>query len=138
MLGALLLLTGFVNKDAFTVSAAAEGPSAAAPKLDVLAMKVMPARRYETTLELKQLDGKSVTVELEVKGDELISPALDGRLGQVRGRMMFIGNGVFMVQLTGTGYRATQHWVFHPDGTASILEIPDRGEKQTAKPLPEK
>ena len=39
-----------------------------------------------------------------------------------------------MVQLRGTGYVATQYWVFRPDGIADIKEIPDRGEKQTAVP----
>jgi hypothetical protein len=40
-----------------------------------------------------------------------------------------------MTQLQGGDFRATQFRVFARDGTATIKEIPDRGEKQRAVPV---
>ena len=60
------------------------------------------------------------------------------KLEGLSGELELIGNGVFMARLAGNDHRATQWWIFHPDGTASIKEVPDRGEKQTAKRASEK
>lgn len=95
-------------------------------------MKAVPEGKYTVTLELKQLDGVPAEVTLESRNGSI--HGTDKRLGKIQGRIQPIGNGVFMVQLRGTGYVATQFWVFHPDGTAEIKEIPERGEKQTAVP----
>lgn len=110
-----------------------EEPKATA--LDVMAMTAVPDGRYTVTLELKQLDGTAATVELGAKDGVLGSATESERLGRVQGRTAYIGNGVFLVQLRGKGYMATQYWVFRPDGSAAIKEIPDRGEKQTAVPV---
>jgi hypothetical protein len=40
-----------------------------------------------------------------------------------------------MVSLQNENYRASQFWVFHEGGGASIKEIPDRGEQQEATPV---
>lgn len=108
------------------------------PKIDVLAIKDLPGVRYSVPLELKQLDGKAMVVELHYENGVLKSVGDTGKLGQIQGRLMLLGNGVFMVQLKGDGYLATQWWVFQPDGTAQIKEVPDRGEKQIARPIEEK
>jgi hypothetical protein len=49
------------------------------------------------------------------------------------GEFELIGNGVFMARLAGGSHRATQLWVFKPDGIALVKEVPDRGEKQVAQ-----
>ncbi len=113
---------------------AAPATGAEPAKTDVLALEAMPDGRYSVTLELKQLDGKPATVELTAKDGRLTTDGADHpRLGRVEGRSQLVGNGVFIVFLSGSGYRATQHWVFKPDGSAVVREIPDRGEKQVAK-----
>jgi hypothetical protein len=112
--------------------------SAEEPKpspIEVLSLSAVPDGIYKVTLELKQLDGTPATVELAAKGGSLASTTETERFGRLQGRTAFIGNGVFMVQLKGNGYMATQYWVFRPDGTAAIKEIPDRGEKQSAVPV---
>jgi hypothetical protein len=103
--------------------------------LDVLTLAAVPNGTYRVTLELKQLDGTAAAVELAARDGSLASTTETERFGRIQGRTAFIGNGVFMVQLKGKGYLATQYWVFRPDGTASIKEIPDRGEKQSAVPV---
>jgi hypothetical protein len=103
--------------------------------LDVLSLAAVPDGTYRVTLELKQLDGTAATVELAAKEGSLASTTETERFGRLQGRTAFIGNGVFMVQLKGKGYMATQYWVFRPDGTAAIKEIPDRGENQSAVPV---
>ena len=111
------------------------GQEPKATALDVMAMTAIPDGRYAVTLELKQLDGTPATVELASRDGSLGSSLDSDRLGRIQGRTAFIGNGVFMVQLKGKGYVATQYWVFRPDGSAAIKEIPDRGEKQAAVPV---
>jgi len=103
--------------------------------LDVMTLAAVPDGTYQVTLELKQLDGTAATVALAAKDCILASTTETERFGRIQGRTAFIGNGVFMVQLKGKGYMATQYWVFRPDGTAAIKEIPDRGEKQSAVPV---
>jgi hypothetical protein len=104
--------------------------------LDVLKMEQIPPGTYEVQLKLGDSDE---TVSLSIKGTRAAfvrssTPKLEGLSGQYE----FIGNGVFMARLAGPNHRATQWWIFHPDGTASVKEIPDRGEKQTAKPISDK
>lgn len=103
-----------------------------AGELDVLEMREIPTGLYDVQLELP---GEAQTVTLAVQNNratfvESGSETLQGLSGEFE----LIGNGVFRTRLTGDNYRATQSWVFHPDGTASVKEVPDRGEKQTAKP----
>ena len=106
------------------------------PKLDVLKMSEIPTGFYDVQL---QFAGENQTVRLAIKGNRAAFVKADvGKLDEVSGKFEFIGNGVFMAQLAGRNHRATQWWIFHPDGTASIKEMPDRGEKQTAKPVNEK
>ncbi|MBC8001977.1 MAG: hypothetical protein H7X97_05255 [Opitutaceae bacterium] len=105
-------------------------------KLDVLKMQEIPTGLYDVQL---QLAGENHTVKLAIKDNRLAFAKSDSaKLEGLSGKLEFIGNGVFMVQLAGKNHRATQWWIFHPDGTASVKEIPDRGEKQTVRPASEK
>jgi hypothetical protein len=107
---------------------AAESPRG--ESLDVLKMKVIPEGVYDVQL---QLSGRNQTVTLEIKNNQAeFGGATGSKLLGLRGEFDFIGNGVFLARLAGDNHRATQYWIFHPDGTASVKEIPDRGEKQTA------
>ncbi len=105
-------------------------------KLDVLKMKEIPAGHYNVQL---QFAGENHTVKMVINRNRAaFVKTTTGKLEGLSGRFELIGNGVFMVSLVGKSHRATQWWIFHPDGTASIKETPDRGEKQTAKPTSEK
>lgn len=109
---------------------------AAAARLAVLEMQEIPAGTYELQLEL---GGQTQTVRVAIKGTRAtFVKAGTSKLEGFAGEFEFIGNGVFMARLAGRNHRATQWWLFRPDGTAVIKEIPDRGEKQTAKPVVEK
>lgn len=101
-----------------------------AEALDVLSLETIPEGNYDTTLSLKQKEGVPAKVTLEVKGGTITGNG--DRLGNLTGKILGIGNGVFMVQLRGNDYVATQFWVFQQDGSAQINEVPDRGEKQVA------
>jgi len=100
--------------------------------LDVLKMREIPAGAYDVQLEF---GGESETVKLVVNGGgavflETSTRELDGMSGEFK----FIGNGVFLARLhTTRGHRVSQWWIFNPDGTASVREIPDRGERQIAR-----
>lgn len=110
----------------------ANSPKSASAPVDVLRMAAIPDGKFSVSLQLKQLDGVPAKVTLESRAGGL--EGNDARFGKMQGRVQPIGNGVFIVQLRGTGYVATQFWVFRPDGTAVVKEIPDRGEDQTAVP----
>lgn len=100
--------------------------------LDVLKMKDVPEGEYEVQL---QLSGRNHTVTLAIKNNRAdFVKATNNKLDGLSGELELIGNGVFMARLAGDNHRATQYWIFQSDGTAAIKEIPDRGEKQTAKP----
>jgi hypothetical protein len=101
--------------------------------LDVLKMQEVPQRTYEVAL---QLEGQVQSVTIAVKNNrasfvKATSPKLEG----LSGDFDLIGNGVFLARLSGKNHRASQWWIFRPDGTATVKEIPDRGEKQIAKPV---
>jgi len=109
---------------------AAESPGK--DNLDVLKMKDVPEGEYEVQL---QLSGRNHTVTLAIKNNQAaFVKTTDRKLDGLSGELELIGNGVFMTRLAGDNHRATQFWIFQPDGTAAVKEIPDRGEKQTAKP----
>jgi hypothetical protein len=97
-----------------------------------LAMRVVPDTNFVVSLEP---NGRAIHANLSVENNfarcvNASDPSLEGWQGQFQ----FIGNGVFMVSLANEKHRATQFWVFNDDGTASIKEIPDRGERQVATP----
>jgi len=60
----------------------------------------------------------------------------DPRMKGLQGQFQLIGNGVFLISLGNDQQRASQFWVFGQDGSATIKEIPDRGERQRLLRLP--
>ena len=104
--------------------------------LDVPNMQHIPPGQYELKL---QLEGKDYTAKLAITNDRAVflqssTDELEGLSGQFES----IGNGVFMARLGGRNFSKTEWWYFRPDGTASIKEVPDRGEKETATPIRDK
>ena len=125
----------FVMVLAAILCSAVQTSAAATPgkdSLDVLKMKDVPDGEYDLQL---QISGRNHTVTLAITNNQAVFVRTTvGKFDGLRGEFELIGNGVFMVRLAGDNHRATQFWVFQSDGTAAVKEIPDRGEKQTAKP----
>jgi hypothetical protein len=100
--------------------------------LDVLNMKEMPAGQYDVQL---QHEGKDETVKLSIKNNRATPvKSSSSKLEGLSGEFSLIGNGVFLARLECKAGWKSQWWIFRPDGTATVKEIPDRGEKQIAKP----
>lgn len=116
---------------ALTCSQAAEPPGK--HTLDVLAMKAVPEGHYRVALEWS---GKKQTVNIKVANNqgEFVRSS-DPDLKGMKGGFQILGNGVFLASFANQMGRASQFWIFQPDGSATIKEIPDRGEKQTATPV---
>jgi hypothetical protein len=101
------------------------------PALDVLKMSEIPSGTYDVHL---QHEGKDAKVKLKVAGNRAeFVESTSSKLEGLSGNFDPIGNGVFLARLSCRNGGASQFWIFKPDGTASIKEIPDRGEKQIAK-----
>jgi hypothetical protein len=103
------------------------------PRLNFLQLREVPPGVYEVTLQYEG-QGEKVKVRLSIKNNQVTlvessSKKFDGLVG----RFMLIGKGVFRAQLRFRAGTASQYWIFHPDGSATVKEIPDRGEKQTAR-----
>lgn len=104
-----------------------------APVFEVLELSAVPSGRYRVNL---RVDGRECRMDVEVRAGDVRCQKHDwDKLAGLGGRFQAIGNGVFLVYLSGPNHRATQFWVFHPDGTASVKEVPDRGEQQLAVPV---
>lgn len=96
-------------------------------------MKTVPDGHF---LVLLDQAGRKSWLNLEVKSGQARAVAVsESRLEELRGEFQLIGNGVFLISLANEHHRATQFWVFHPDGSADVKEVPDRGEHQTARPV---
>lgn len=104
-----------------------------APVFNVLELTAVPDGHYLLNL---QQGGRERLVNLKVEsGRARAGAASDSRLRELAGEFQRIGNGVFLISLANEHHRATQFWVFRPDGTAAVKEIPDRGERQEAVPV---
>jgi hypothetical protein len=115
----------------FALSGARAAESPEKTPLDVLELKTVPDGVYEVRL---QLDGAASTVTLALKNNRAAFVKSDAaKFEGLSGEFELIGNGVFMARLAGGSHRATQLWVFKPDGIALVKEVPDRGEKQVAQ-----
>jgi hypothetical protein len=102
--------------------------------LDIFKMTSIPKGQYEVNLQLQGKDHQ-LTVQVDeqrIRTLKTTNPALQG----LEGPFELIGNGVFLVRLKNPNMAASQFWLFQPDGTAIIKEIPDRGEQQKAVPAP--
>jgi hypothetical protein len=75
-----------------------------------------------------------VNVLVKGSGGEFIK-STDAQLVGARGKFELIGNGVFIVFFQNATFRATQFWVFNPDSTAMVKEVPDEGQRQMAVPV---
>lgn len=107
--------------------------AAPAAVLDVLGLTAVPDGHYLLNL---QQGGRERLVNLTVEsGRARAEAASDPRLRELAGEFQRIGNGVFLISLANEHHRTTQFWVFRPDGTAAVKEIPDRGECQEAVPV---
>jgi hypothetical protein len=133
---ALLIFTAFFAGDATTHAQESAKPGAS--QADVLEMRSVPEGHYLVTLELRALDGKAQRLNIEVKGGsaQCINSS-DPRLKGLQGKFESIGNGVFMTTLRNQTHTATQFWAFRKDGSAVVKDFPDRGERQTAIPVPD-
>lgn len=119
--------------DAPPATPGAASRAAPVPVLDVLGLAAVPDGHYLLNL---QQGGRERRVNLTVEsGRARAGAASDPRLRELAGEFQWIGNGVFLISLANEHHRATQFWVFRPDGTAAVKEIPDRGERQEAVPV---
>lgn len=99
--------------------------------LDVLKMEEIPAGTYDVQL---QYGGKNEMVKLSIKNNRAsFVESSSNRFEGLSGEFELIGNGVFLARLACKADHVSQWWIFQPDGSAKVKEIPDRGEKQTAK-----
>lgn len=99
--------------------------------LDVLKMQEIPAGSYNVQL---QYEGKTETAKLSIKENRAtFVNSSSSRLEGLSGEFELIGNGVFLARLASKAGGKSQWWIFQPDGSATVKEIPDRGEKQTAR-----
>ena len=118
-------------------AAGSMAPSALAeegPKIDVLNIQEVPAGIYE--VEFDEGEGKRATVRVSVKGNAatFLKSSLP-KFNGLSGTFELIGNGVFLAKLKCAAGYTSQMWIFRPDGSAVVKEIPDRGEEQTARPV---
>lgn len=101
-------------------------------KLDVLKMQEIPSGLYDVQL---QYGDKKETVRLSIKNNR--AGFVQGTREGLSGDFKLLANGVFFARLSYKAGGKSQWWIFHPDGSATVREIPDRGEKQTARPISE-
>ncbi len=101
--------------------------------LDVFTLKAIPAGTYEVQLDY---EGKQETLRLSITNNRATTlKASTSKLSDLSGDFELIGNGVFLGRLKSNAGGKSQWWLFRPDGSAVVKENPDRGEKQTAKPV---
>ena len=122
---AIMLSTAFGQK--------AEIKDTTPPALNVIEMKSVPAGHYYVNF---RFDGEDRHLNIKVSdGKAECVNTSDLRLKGLKGEFQLIGNGVFIVSLHNNNHRASQFWLFRPDGTAAVKEVPDRGENQLAQPV---
>jgi hypothetical protein len=116
-------------------SAHPAAPTPPAPAIDVLNLTAVPAGHYLVNL---QAHGPERWLNFKVAGPTAVCvQASDPDLRGLRGTFQTVGNGVFLISFGNAAYHGTQFWVFRSDGTARVAEIPDRGEQQEARPVPD-
>ena len=127
-----LFLSGLILTAVLTTQRGfSEPPKPASAVTKVLEMKSVPDGNYRVTLQLR---GRERALNFEAK-DNLARciRSDDPKLEGLQGTFELIGNGVFLISLRNDNHRATQYWLVKEDGGATVKEIPDRGEKQTAE-----
>ncbi len=101
--------------------------------VDVLEMKSVPDGHYLLNLETGAAE-RLVNIEVKNASGKCVNSS-DPQLKGLEGKFEFIGNGVFTVVFRNKHYTMTQWWLFRPDGSATVKEVPDRGETQRAIPV---
>jgi hypothetical protein len=105
----------------------------AKPSLDVLEMKSVPDGHYVLNL---QSVGPEQMLNIQVRGDSAqCVNSSDPELKGLEGRFQLIGNGVFLITLRNPKRTISQWWLFRKDGSATVREMPDRGEQQRVVPV---
>ena len=133
---AMMLLIGSILPLAGLVPAGHTQPrDAARPRIDVLEMTAVPDGNYRVNL---QAGGTERLVNIKVKDNAArCVNSSDPGLKGLEGKFELIGNGVFRVVFQNQDYTASQWWVFRTDRSATVKEVPDRGEKERAIPVPD-
>jgi hypothetical protein len=107
--------------------------AAEAPTLEVLKLRDVPAGYYDVQI---QHEGKKETVLVSIQNNRAtFVKSSSAQLEGLSGGFELIGNGVFLARLACKVGGKSQWWIFQPDGSATVKEIPDRGEQQRAKPM---
>lgn len=136
---ALVLAAGFLGETQshpqLPGSALPAAPAPPPTAIDVLSLTAVPAGHYLVNL---QAHGPERWLNFQVAGTTAVCvQASDPDLRGLRGTFQPVGNGVFLISFGNAAYHGTQFWVFRGDGTARVAEIPDRGEHQEARPVPD-
>jgi hypothetical protein len=98
-------------------------------------MNSVPDSRFRVNL---QIGDEEPVLTLEVSDGQAVCVSSSiPRFKGLQGEFQPVRNGVFRVFLQNENYRASQIWIFRADGTAAIREVPDRGENQSAVPIPD-
>lgn len=101
--------------------------------LSVSSLKTVPDGNYLVTLEL---EGKTQLLNLSIQGNKAkCVNSSEVKLKTIQGQLHYQADGIFLARLQGGAFRASQIWIFRADGSASIREVPDRGEQQSAVPV---
>ena len=122
------VITLFVLGSLLSLLTLADSPSA---KIKPEELQIIPDGNYLLTIEH---NGKPQRLNLKMQGNRATCvKAEDPSLAQVEGRFQLHHPGAFLGRFRGG--IDSQLWIFRPDGTAAVREVPDRGEQQTAVPV---
>src|ERR1051325_4470747 len=92
-------------------------------RLNVLEMKSVPDGHFRVNL---QRDDRESLLNIEVKDNAAkCVNSNETQLKGLRGKFQLIGNGVFVILFENENHRASQYWLFQPDGSAVVKEVPD-------------
>lgn len=98
----------------------------------------MPRGHYFLELNFQPQGGERVRTNVEIRGDEIhCVSASDKRFVGMAGTVRPMGDRRIQVQMGNEHHAATQIWELMDDGHWRVLEIPDRGENQVARPVPD-
>ena len=100
---------------------------------NVMELKAVPDGHFRVNLVWNRQE-RLLNVEVNGNRAKCVNSTED-RLKGLEGEFQLIGNGVFLIFFQNEHHRASQFWVFRKDGSATVREVPDRGEKQTAVPV---
>ena len=98
--------------------------------------RAMPQGHYVLELNFEPQGGKRVVTNIEIRGNEIhCANASDKRFVGMAGRVEPGDGNRVMVRMRNDHHAATQIWERMDDEHWRVLEIPDRGENQVARPV---